>query len=283
LTSVFLTDIYTTTLTISTSLALYLYVDIRKIKWMNEWMINLKQGNQCPSQDSKQAPSWYKSWVLILEWTCSELGLNTYTMKWRKKKKSHLVVYGCETWSLRGKIIDWGEIFWLEREEVIGGKMKLYYVGLHNVYALLNIIWLIKSRSTRLGGSYSKHSNDQKCKTDFRQKIWWEEQRSSHRSDFNMERKFKGVRCEGLHVILLAQNTDLRLLPQKAKILWPYEWRTLPYQVSYIPCTQLRHKYRRVLSQTHEVCSAGPKYQSVPLFYLIFVGNLLPKHRFCIH
>ena len=31
-----LTDIYTTTLTISTSLVLYLYVDIWKIKWVNE-------------------------------------------------------------------------------------------------------------------------------------------------------------------------------------------------------------------------------------------------------
>ena len=42
LTSVFLTDIYTTTLTISTSLVLYLYMDIRKIKWMNEWMNELE-------------------------------------------------------------------------------------------------------------------------------------------------------------------------------------------------------------------------------------------------
>jgi len=40
LTSVFLTDIYTTTVTISTSLVLYLYMDIRKIKWLN-W-IDLK-------------------------------------------------------------------------------------------------------------------------------------------------------------------------------------------------------------------------------------------------
>jgi hypothetical protein len=38
LTSVFLTDMCTTTLTISTSLILYLYRDIQKIKWMNEWM-----------------------------------------------------------------------------------------------------------------------------------------------------------------------------------------------------------------------------------------------------
>jgi len=35
LTSVFLTDIYTTTWTISTSLVLYLYMDIRKMKCMN--------------------------------------------------------------------------------------------------------------------------------------------------------------------------------------------------------------------------------------------------------
>ena len=39
LTSVFLTDIYKTTLTISTTLVLYLYMEIRKIKWMNEWKV----------------------------------------------------------------------------------------------------------------------------------------------------------------------------------------------------------------------------------------------------
>ena len=35
-----------------------------------------------------------------------------------------------------------------------------------------------------------------------------------------------GIRCEGLDSIFLAQDRDLRLLPQKAKILWPYERRT---------------------------------------------------------
>ena len=180
------------------------------------------------------------------------------------------------------------EIFWPKRKEVIGGQIKLYYVGLHNVYALLNNIRLIKSRSTKLGGSYSMHSDDQKCKTDFRQRIWREDHRSSQRWGFNMERKFKGIRCEDLESILLAQDRDLRLLPQKAKILWPYEWRTLPYQVSYMLCTELQHKYCWGLSQTHKVCSSitqmsGPTYQSVLLFYLIFVGNLLPKHRFCMH
>jgi len=47
LTSVFLTDIYTTTLTISTSLELYLYMDIQKIKRMNEWMTEDHNVN-CP-------------------------------------------------------------------------------------------------------------------------------------------------------------------------------------------------------------------------------------------
>ena len=49
LTSVFLTDIYTTTLTISTSLVLYLYMDIRKIKWMNEWMNEKMQMYEKPT------------------------------------------------------------------------------------------------------------------------------------------------------------------------------------------------------------------------------------------
>jgi len=42
LTFVTLTDIVTTTMTISTSLVFYLYMDIWKIKWMNEWNDNGK-------------------------------------------------------------------------------------------------------------------------------------------------------------------------------------------------------------------------------------------------
>ena len=42
MTSVFLTDMYITTLTISTSLVLYLYINIWKIKWMNEWNFPVK-------------------------------------------------------------------------------------------------------------------------------------------------------------------------------------------------------------------------------------------------
>ena len=106
---------------------------------------------------------------------------------------------------------------------MIGGQITLYKVGPYNIFGLLNIIRLIKSKSTKWGGSYSIHSDDHKCKRDFRQKIRWEEHRSSQRWDFNRERKFKGIRCERLDSIFLAQDRDLRLLPQKAKILWPYE------------------------------------------------------------
>ena len=206
-----------------------------------------------------------------------------------KYKKNKFTSCSKRVWDLVSESKDhgMGVIREREREEVIW-QIKLYYVGLCNVYALLNIIRLIKSRSTRLGGSYSMHSDDQKCKTDFRQKIWCEEHRSSQRWGFNMEREFNGIRWEGLHVILLAQDRDLGLLPQKAKLLWPYKWRTLPYQVSQILCTELQHKYRRAMSQTQKVCSSitqlsGPTYQSVLMFYLIFVGNLLPKHTFCTH
>ena len=76
---------------------------------------------------------------------------------------------------------------------MIGGQIKLYYMGLHNVYALLNIIRLIKSRSTSLGGSYSMHSDDRKCETDFRQKICCEEHRYSQSWGFNLEREFRGI------------------------------------------------------------------------------------------
>jgi hypothetical protein len=40
----------------------------------------------------------------------------------------------------------------------------------------------------------------------------------SHRWEYNMERKFKGIRCEGLEGVHMAHDRDLRLVPQMTKI-----------------------------------------------------------------
>lgn len=98
-----------------------------------------------------------------------------------------------------------------------------------------------------------------------------------------MERKFKGIRCEGLFLVLLA-----RIGTEAASTKGKHSVTIFPYQVHSILCADLWHKHRRILSQNHKVCSSitqisGPKYQSLLLLYFIFVGNLLPKHRFCMH
>jgi len=98
-----------------------------------------------------------------------------------------------------------------------------------------------------------------------------------------MERKFKGIRCEGLDLVLLA-----RIGNEAASTKGKHSVAIFPYQVCSILRTDLQHKHRRILSQNHKVCSSitqmsGPKYQSVLLFYFIFVINFLPKHGFCMH
>jgi hypothetical protein len=69
-----------------------------------------------------------------------------------------VVLYGCETWSLklrkehRLKMSEnraLKRIFGPKMEEVAGGLRRLHNEGLHNLYGSLNIIRAIKSRRMR--------------------------------------------------------------------------------------------------------------------------------------
>jgi hypothetical protein len=71
------------------------------------------------------------------------------------------VQYGCETWSLtireehRLRVFEnrvLRTIFRLKSDEVIGGWRKLHNEEHHNLYCLLNIIRIIKSRRMRWAG-----------------------------------------------------------------------------------------------------------------------------------
>jgi hypothetical protein len=71
---------------------------------------------------------------------------------------SHVVLYGCETWSLtlreehRLRVPEnrmMMRIFELKWDEVIGGWTKLHNEELHNLYSSPSIIRIIKSRRMR--------------------------------------------------------------------------------------------------------------------------------------
>jgi hypothetical protein len=72
-----------------------------------------------------------------------------------------VVLYGCETWSLklreehRLKVFEnrmLRRIFGLKRDEVTGGWKKLHNEELHNLYSSPSIIRTFKSRRMRLAG-----------------------------------------------------------------------------------------------------------------------------------
>jgi hypothetical protein len=76
-----------------------------------------------------------------------------------------VVLYGCETWSLtlgeehslkvfENRVL-W-RIFGPKREEVMEGRKRLHDQELHNVYTLLDIIKMIKSRSMRWVGHVAR-------------------------------------------------------------------------------------------------------------------------------
>jgi len=63
LTYVVLRDIITTTMTISTSLVFYLYMDIQKIKWMKEWK-TCPNASLCTTHQSVHyTPDIYWAWI----------------------------------------------------------------------------------------------------------------------------------------------------------------------------------------------------------------------------
>jgi hypothetical protein len=72
----------------------------------------------------------------------------------------HVVLYGCEAWSLtlreehtlRVFVKRVLRIFGPKREEVAGGWRRLHNEELHNLYASPNIIGMVKSRNMRWTG-----------------------------------------------------------------------------------------------------------------------------------
>jgi hypothetical protein len=67
-----------------------------------------------------------------------------------------VVLYGCEIWSLtfreQRNLRVLRRIFGPERDEVMGGCRKLHHKELHNLYTLLSIIRMTKSRRIRWAG-----------------------------------------------------------------------------------------------------------------------------------
>jgi hypothetical protein len=77
----------------------------------------------------------------------------------------HLVLYGCETWSLtlreehRLRVFEnrvLRRIFGPKRDEVTGGWGKLHNEELHNLYSSPSIIRMIKSRRMRWAGQVTR-------------------------------------------------------------------------------------------------------------------------------
>jgi hypothetical protein len=87
------------------------------------------------------------------------------TIKIHKTIILPVVLFGCETWSLtlrkepslrlfENKVLR--RIFGPKRDEVIGGWRKLHDEELHNLYCLLSIIRIIKSRRMRWAGRVAR-------------------------------------------------------------------------------------------------------------------------------
>jgi hypothetical protein len=95
----------------------------------------------------------------------------------------HVVLYGCETWSLtlredhRLRVLEnrvLRRIFGPNRDEVTGGCRKFYSIELDNLYSLPNIIRMIKSRRMRWGGHVARMG-----RRGMHIGYWWESQKAS--------------------------------------------------------------------------------------------------------
>jgi hypothetical protein len=91
--------------------------------------------------------------------------IKNVTFRLRKKTIFHVVLYGCETWSLtlrekrRLRVFEnraLRRIFGPKREEVTGGWRRLHYEDLHDLYISLNIIKVITSRRMRRAGHVTR-------------------------------------------------------------------------------------------------------------------------------
>jgi hypothetical protein len=107
-------------------------------------------------------------------------------LKIRKQKTKifHMVLCGCETWSLilreEHRLRMFGNrmlrrIFGPKRDEVMGGWRVLHKEELHHLYSSPSIIRMIKSRRMRWAGHVARMG-----RIATRVGYWWERQRERH-------------------------------------------------------------------------------------------------------
>jgi len=83
-----------------------------------------------------------------------------------------VVLYGCETWSLtlreerRQRVFEnrvLRRVFGPKRDEVTGEWRKLYIEELRDLYSLLNIVRVVKSRRMRWAGHVARYGGGEWC------------------------------------------------------------------------------------------------------------------------
>jgi len=83
-----------------------------------------------------------------------------------------VVLYGCETWSLKlreerrlrvfeNRVLR--GVFGSKRDEVTGEWRKLRNKELTDLYSLPNIVWVVKSRRMRWGGGCGAYGGGERC------------------------------------------------------------------------------------------------------------------------
>jgi hypothetical protein len=69
---------------------------------------------------------------------------------------SHVVLYGCETWSLTLREERRLRVFGPKRDDVTGEWRKLHNEELNNLYSLPNMVRVVKSRRMRWAGHVAR-------------------------------------------------------------------------------------------------------------------------------
>jgi hypothetical protein len=129
-----------------------------------------------------------------------------------------VVLYGCETWSLRLREVHrlrvfenrvLRRIFWPKRDEVTGIRRKLHNEVLHNLYSSPSIIRLIKSSRMRR----EKHV-EQTGRRGLHIGHWWEGQKEIYHQEYQdigawtIKMDLREIGWNGMEWIDLAQDRD---------------------------------------------------------------------------